>query len=55
MEMDPKEPILKQINEDDVLSKDDLYIQILLEKEEQILEEKLSLDFFIKENELNIY
>lgn len=55
MGMDSIESTSKEINEDDILSKDDLYIQILLEKEEQILEEKLSLDFFIKENELNIY
>ena len=53
--MDPIESTSKEINKDDILSRDDLYIQILLEKEEQILEEKLSLDFFIKENELNIY
>jgi hypothetical protein len=53
--MDPEELISKQINEDDILSKDDLYTQILLEKEKQILWEQLSLDFFIKENELNIY
>ena len=33
MGMDPIESTSKEINKDDILSRDDLYIQILLEKE----------------------
>ena len=40
MGMDPIESTSKEINKDDILSRDDLYIQILLEKEEQIFQLK---------------